>query len=278
MNNTLALKIDVEPKNPWVEILIAELSELNFDAFEETDSGLIAYGNENNINQNEIFNQTSLANSEINYQSSIELIPYQNWNENWEQNFEPVNIEDKISILAPFHDEKFKKDINIIIQPQTSFGTGHHQTTYLMAKAMIEINHIPKKVLDMGTGTGVLAILAEKIGSDEILAIDIEDWSVENAKENLKRNKCKKINCLCGTEELIKDNNFDLILANINKNVLKSQLPTYFSCLSHKGLLLLSGFFDSDAQELIEFSEKIGFSSDKKLEKETWAMLQFVKK
>ncbi|MFN5418315.1 MAG: 50S ribosomal protein L11 methyltransferase [Flavobacteriia bacterium] len=275
--NTLALKIELNPTQPWTDILIAELSEMNFDAFEETEKGLIAYGNEVNINQKEVLSDTVLATGDFEFNLEYESIAPQNWNATWESDFQPVFVGEELSILAPFHDKNLAKKINIEILPKMSFGTGHHQTTWMMSKALLDEKVMPKTVLDMGTGTGVLAFLAEKLGAESILAIDIEDWSVENTIENAERNQCSKIKALLGDVDLIKDLKFDLILANINKNVLKSHLNSYLSALNIGGKIMLSGFFDSDCEEMILFAEGLGFKFDNKQTKESWAQLTFVK-
>jgi ribosomal protein L11 methyltransferase len=264
---------------PWTDILIAELSELGFDSFVETETGLEAYANEADINQTElsklsVFN-TSIEGLDVNY--TVEKIPFQNWNALWEADFKPVFVEDKVTIIAPFHDPSIVVGLPIIIQPQMSFGTGHHQTTWMMTKAMMEFSNFPKRVLDMGTGTGVLAILAEKIGAESILAIDIESWSVENTIENAHRNNCNSIEALCGDIDLVVGKEFDIILANINKNVLKSQFSTYAVSLVKGGTLIISGFFDTDVEELKEVASSNGLKFVKTFNKETWAAVQFEK-
>jgi ribosomal protein L11 methyltransferase len=264
---------------PWTDILIAELSELGFDSFVETETGLEAYANEADINQTKLSNlsffNSSIEGLEANY--TIENIPFQNWNALWEADFKPVFVEDKVTIIAPFHDPSIVVGLPIIIQPQMSFGTGHHQTTWMMTKAMMEFSDFPKRVLDMGTGTGVLAILAEKIGAESILAIDIEPWSVENTIENANRNKCNAIEALCGDIDLVVGKEFDIILANINKNVLKSQFSIYATSLASVGTLIISGFFDTDVEELKEVASANGLKFIKVFNKETWAAVQFEK-
>jgi ribosomal protein L11 methyltransferase len=158
-----------------------------------------------------------------------------------------------------------------------SFGTGHHQTTWMMSKLLLDMNTIPTSILDMGTGTGVLAILAEKLGAKDILAIDIEPWSVENTIENAERNSCKNIKSLCGDIDLIEGKKFDLILANINKNILKSHMNQYANALNPGSKLALSGFFESDVEELISFAKLHNFNYHYKLVKETWAALILIK-
>lgn len=275
--NTLALKIELSPRQPWTDILIAQLSELNFDAFEETEKGFIAYGPENKIDKQELLEITALNGQGFEYNLEFESIQAQNWNAAWEADFQPVFVGEKLSILAPFHDQSQAKAINIIIQPKMSFGTGHHQTTWMMANAMLEEEKMPEKVLDMGTGTGVLAILAEKLGAREIVAVDIEEWSVENTAENAGRNGCKAIKPVHGDVDVLKKLKFGLILANINKNVLKSHINSYLSALDPSGKIMLSGFFDSDCEEMISVAEKLGLKFVHKQTKETWAQLTFKK-
>ena len=276
----IELNIEISPKEPWTDILIAQLSDIGFDSFMDTDLGTLAYINEDDFQEEKLITETilGLKSEEFNVKTNIEKIPHQNWNALWESDFHPVSVEDKLTIIAPFHDENLVKGMKIIIQPQMSFGTGHHQTTWMMTKAMMEFVPFPKRVLDMGTGTGVLAILAEKLGANEIVAIDIESWSVENTIENLERNSCVKSRSLCGDIELIDGMEFDIVLANINKNVLKAHMPSYARHLMNGGTLIISGFFETDVDELIEVARLQSFDFVKKFTKETWAAVQFIKK
>lgn len=276
----IELNINVSPREPWTEILISQLSEIGFDCFMETEEGVLAYVNEEYFNEKALVEQTILGGKmeEVNTNFTLEKIPHQNWNALWESDFHPVYVEDKLTIVAPFHDKAEVKGMEIIIQPQMSFGTGHHQTTWMMTKAMMEFTPFPKRILDMGTGTGVLAILAEKLGAEEIVAIDIESWSVENTIENLARNGCVKSKSLCGDIELTSGMEFDLIVANINKNVLKAHLHAYATNLTPSGTLIISGFFETDVDELIEVAKKESLEFVKKFTKETWAAVQFIKK
>jgi ribosomal protein L11 methyltransferase len=279
MNNTLQLTITLKPSKPWTEILISELSELGFDAFEEFAEGVKAYGPENNIKLQTILEETILADNSLDFDFELEqeIIPFQNWNAQWEADFQPVFVEDKLAILAPFHEKPKGNAIIVEILPKMSFGTGHHQTTWMMSKRMFDLEVKDKSVLDMGTGTGVLAILAEKLGAKAILAIDIEDWSVENTIENRDRNACKSIEAQHGDVDLIDGKLFDVILANINKNVLKKHFDQYVKSLKTGGKLLISGFFETDVQEMKSFAEKCGLTHEKTLLKETWAQLSFKK-
>ena len=275
--NTIELTIELNPIEPWSEILVAELSDLGFESFVNTEAGIIAYAPES-INYDEVIAESSL-NEEALFKFSLskKVIPYQNWNSTWEENFQPVYIEEYASILAPFHDAKLGKRMVVTIQPQMSFGTGHHQTTWMMTKALFELDEIPRHVLDMGTGTGVLAIVAEKLGAQRILAIDIEDWSAINAAENAERNKSSKIECKCGDIDVLGNEKFGLVIANINKNILKAHMEAYSNALNPGGTLLLSGFFISDVEELILYAGNYNLEKTKLFQKDEWAAIQLEK-
>ncbi len=275
----IALKVKISATEPWTDILVAQLAELGFDSFVSTEDGVEAYADSSIGVPEEIIAQTFLD-EEIEGVTStytIEILPFKNWNEVWESDFEPVFVEDKVSILAPFHSPDLACGLSVIIQPQMSFGTGHHQTTWMMVKALMELESIPSKLLDMGTGTGVLAIVAEKIGVSDILAVDIESWSVENTIENAQRNRCNSIRALEADIEGVVDNGFEVVLANINKNVLKRHFESYYNLLVDKGILVISGFFESDSDELIKIAEELGFTFESMYTKETWAALKFKK-
>lgn len=274
----LELHIQVSPRNPWCDITVAELADLGFESFVDSKEGVKAYAPADTCNLEEVIAQLSIQDSDADWKHESQVIKDQNWNATWESDFEPVEVEDKLTIVAPFHDKTNAKGMVIEIMPQMSFGTGHHQTTWLMSKALLEMESIPSPSLDMGTGTGVLAILAEKLGAKDIDAIDIEDWAYDNALENVERNKCSEINVMLGGEEKIPEKGYLLILANINKNILKAQMATYASRLLSGGKLLLSGFFDSDSEELVTISASHGFTLENKRVKETWCVLELIKK
>lgn len=275
----LELTVDLTPRDPWAEILVSQLAEFGFESFVDTETGIQAYGQVELINLEEVRTETMLSNDLEGVELTVteKIIPQQNWNALWEADFQPVEVEGRMTIVAPFHEKENAKGLIIEIQPQMSFGTGHHQTTWMMSKALLDLPKVPKKVLDMGTGTGVLAILAEKLGAEEILAIDIEDWSVENTKENAIRNGCTRITSLHGDVDLLEGKTFDLILANINKNILKSHLKQYANSLVPGGMLMLSGFFETDAEELISAGKTEGLEFSSMLTKETWAALILLK-
>ena len=275
----LELTVNIQPRNPWAEILVSQLAELGFESFVDTENGVLAYAQVTGVDLENAINESLLSSSTDDFQLDFEskIIPQQNWNALWEADFQPVEVEGRMTILAPFHDKTIAKGIIVEIQPQMSFGTGHHQTTWMMSKALLDLPNVPKNVLDMGAGTGVLAILAEKLGAENILAIDIEDWSVENTKENAVRNGAKGIVALQGDIDLIAGKSFDLILANINKNILKSHLNQYSKSLLPDGMLMLSGFFETDVEELVEAAINENFTLLKVLNKETWAAMILTK-
>jgi ribosomal protein L11 methyltransferase len=278
----LELEVKLDPKDPWSEILIAELSEAGYESFMETDFGILAYASMADIDQINPLKGTFLDKKSSfngNCSWSIQIIPKQNWNESWEKAFHPVQVDDYLTILAPFHEKGNAKGLIVEIMPKMSFGTGHHQTTYLMARALFSFNPFPKTVLDMGTGTGILAIVAEKLGAEKIIAVDIEDWSVANTIENCERNNCHSIQAVCGDIDAINaEMQFDLILANINKNILKAHMSSYAKLLAPNGYLLLSGFFNTDIEEMTLLLTANNLSIIDDSEKENWVYLKCTKK
>lgn len=275
----IELNISLQPRDPWAEILIADLAENGFESFVETESGIMAYGRSVDVNFDQPLRGTILEQQDGSFSFELEtkIIPHENWNAIWEADFHPVIVEPYCTILAPFHSKSEVVGLSILIQPQMSFGTGHHQTTYMMTKSLFEIGELPENVLDMGTGTGVLAIVAEKLGAQRIVAVDIEDWSVENTMENAERNECSRIEGYCGDIDVVPAIGYGLILANINKNVLKSHMFSYCNLLNTNGVILLSGFFESDTPELIELCNDLGLTQISKLTKEEWCCLKLKK-
>lgn len=270
----LEFQFKITPLKPWTEILIAYLSEIDFNGFYEVDGILKAFISSTDFDElifSSLLGSLEGEDVEISYEK-LE-IENRNWNASWEANFDPVEIAQQLYIRAPFHEQKENFNSTIIIQPKMSFGTGHHQTTFLMCEAILRLDLVGKKVLDMGTGTGVLAILSEKKGSKDITAIDIEEWSIENCEENIVLNECTFIDTICGDVNLIDGKKFDVILANINKNVLKKHLPKYFDSLYENGLLYLSGFFSTDVSELKTLANQVGFKFISTTVKDEWAIL-----
>jgi ribosomal protein L11 methyltransferase len=275
----IELNISLRPRDPWAEILIADLAENGYESFVETEEGIMAYGRSVDVNFDQPLKGTLLDQNdgEFTFEIETKIIPHENWNAIWEADFHPVVVEPYCTILAPFHNQSEVVGIHILIQPQMSFGTGHHQTTYMMTKALFEIVDLSENVLDMGTGTGVLAIVAEKLGAKRIVAVDIEDWSVENTLENAERNGCTRIDGICGDIDFVPAIGYGLILANINKNVLKSHMQSYCNLLNTNGVILLSGFFESDATELLKVCNDLGLYEIGRLAKEEWCCLKLKK-
>lgn len=273
------VSFSIIPFEPWNEIIIANLSILPYESFMEEGEYLKAYIQEQDFDPLDLKDLVLKLKTNkgviINYE--YKNIEQQNWNHVWESHFEPVSINDQLHILAPFHPKDKYQGLIIEIEPKMSFGTGHHQTTFLMCEEISSLSLDGKNVLDMGSGTGVLAILAEKCGAKDILAIDIESWSVENCEENTKRNKCSKIISKLGDIIDINGQYFDIIIANINKNVLLGHLPSYSKCLNTNGILLLSGFFESDAEDLISAAFKESLVLKSKKNKDGWTILSFKK-
>ena len=252
------------------DILVAALSEAGFSGFEESPGQLIAYTEVSSFNPGLV--EKLSKELSVSYEQS--LVKETNWNEVWESNFSPVTVDDFVSIRADFHDPVEGVEQEIIITPKMSFGTGHHATTWLMIHQMRQVPIIGKRVADFGTGTGVLAILAEKMGATNIHAIDNDSWSIENAKENLARNGCTRINLyqsdLPEFEEPI-----DLLLANINKNVLLETMPMLAASLDREGVLLMSGLLENDEPDIVAAAAAQGLHFEKKETRSGWICLQF---
>lgn len=272
--NYLEFSFEIIPFKPWSEIVAAYLSDIDFDGFYYENEVLKAFIPEGSFRLNEFEEiMVRIRESGVSISYTRNDIPHQNWNKVWESNFDPVPITDDLLIVAPFHKKNKNYKWNIVIQPKMSFGTGHHQTTHLMCEAILRVDFKDYHVLDMGSGTGVLAILAEKKGAKKITAIDIEEWSVDSCNENSKLNDCQRIESLCGGVELIDGKKFDVILANINKNILNAQMNAYYKALNKNGFLYLSGFFETDVDELTSFAKREGFFRKCMNVKEDWAML-----
>lgn len=273
MIDYIELKMTFVPFHPSNEIVTLWLSDIGFESFLEEGETVMAYIPAASFDYDAVealLNPLISQGIEVSFEHSE--IPGQNWNQVWEESFEPVLL-DHLSIVAPFHGAQFRKGRVIEIEPKMSFGTGHHQTTFMMCQAMEHMELADKYVLDMGTGTGILAINAEQLGARHILAVDIESWSVENTIENTQRNQCSRIQAREGDMDVVTEVGFDVILANINRNVLISHLNSYYDALSANGLLLLSGFFTSDVQDLEMEAKALGFKRINTYEKENWACI-----
>ncbi len=271
----IAYYFKVSPPQPGSDILIASLGDLGFESFVENEEGFEAYIDEASESRLDL---KYLQFEEFKFTFEKEKIEQTNWNAEWEKNFEPVLVEDLLLIRAPFHAEEKNAKHEIVIMPKMSFGTGHHDTTWLMCKQLFDLDLKNKSVLDMGTGTGILAILAKKLGAAPIVGIDIDEWSAENAKENCIANGGADIEIRLGDKDLLDDyKEFDVIIANINKNVLKAQLPFYSKLLKQNGTLLMSGFFTTDVDELDEFAASYQLNLMERFHKNNWAVMKLEK-
>lgn len=276
--NYVEYDFTITPTNETAaEILVAELAEVGFESFVDTERGLLAYVQEPLWHKDILNDIYLLQNSDYHITYSYKTIQQVNWNEEWEKNFSPITVGDLCTVRATFH-EAANTPYEIIIDPKMSFGTGHHETTYMMLQFLLKEDLSDKKVLDMGCGTSVLAIMAEKRGATDVTAIDIDEWCVENSAENIARNTCKHIQVLLGdASALAQFNHFDFIIANINRNILLSDIPLYTNVLADEGILLLSGFYESDMPAIIEKAKECGLSFVENIERNNWVAVKLKK-
>ncbi|WMI64615.1 50S ribosomal protein L11 methyltransferase [Aestuariibaculum sp. YM273] len=271
----IGYEFTVTPLQPAVEILIAELGFAGFESFVETETGVTAYIQKEEWNS-EILNDVQILNSdEFKIDYTFNEIEQTNWNEEWEKNFNPIVVDDVCSVRAPFHENPNTK-YDIIIEPKMSFGTGHHETTHMMIQHILKNDFTNKSVLDMGCGTGVLAILAEMKGAKPIDAVDYDNWCYVNSLENVERNNCGHITVIEGDASVLEGKKYDVIIANINRNILLQDMSTYVSCLNENGTLFLSGFYNDDIPVIQEACEKLMLKFVEKFERNQWVALKFL--
>ncbi len=273
-NIYIAYNFTVSPLQPATEILIAELGYAGFESFVENKNGVTAYIQKEEHNDAILENIYALKNDEFQISYTIEEIAQVNWNSEWEKNFQPIQVNDLVSIRAPFHENPNLK-YDIIIEPKMSFGTGHHETTHMMVQHLLALDVKDKKVLDMGCGTGILAIFAEMKGAEPIDAIDIDAWCYENSVENCQRNNCKHISVYEGDVGLLVNKKYDVIIANINRNILMLDIKQYANCLTKNGILLLSGFYQEDIPVIDSEVSKFGLKLDTIIERNNWVALKY---
>jgi len=262
------LEIRIVCPDQLKEIILAELEMLPYEGFWDQADTILAYIREEDFNLqalSEVLRQYGIENN-----FSIDRLPDKNWNEEWESHFQPFEMENKVRVRADFHPPSDAFDYEIIIKPKMSFGTGHHETTHLMMQLMLENNFEGKNILDMGSGTGILAILAEKLGAAKVLAIDNDHWSFENMPENFEANGCAHITSKLGGIDSLhseKNESFDIVLSNITKNINLELLPELCRLVSKNGVLIISGFLDFDLEDMKNGVEKHGlqFVSNKEL-------------
>lgn len=258
------------------EILMAELAEFDFDSFEETESGLNAYIPTESFNPNDVDSLYLMSNPEFKIAYTSELMPDKNWNETWEKYFfNPIIISDKCVVKSPFHKEVPAAEFEILIEPKMAFGTGHHSTTGLMMKHILEIDFSGKSVLDMGCGTGILGILCAKKNAATVLGIDIEEWAYNNCLENIEMNHVNNMTVKCGDAGLLGDQTYDIILANINRNILLEDISKYTKVLNPNGILLLSGFYTQDIEAINEVCENNRLIKNSQKEDNNWVALAY---
>jgi ribosomal protein L11 methyltransferase len=234
------------------DLLINELAEIGFDTFEEVDSGFKAYIPSTDFNQQLLDEHLGPYHAQFSFSYEINLIPQKNWNEVWESNFEPIQIRDKVWVRATFHPHRAEFPYEIVIDPKMAFGTGHHETTSMMMDLMLDADFSGKKVLDMGCGTGILAVLASKLGATDITAIDYDPVCYESTIENAELNNISYIKAICGSKEVIPEEQFDVILANINRNILLDQMAAYSKVLKPGGEIYFSGFYENPDLDIIK--------------------------
>jgi ribosomal protein L11 methyltransferase len=272
----LVCNLDTNNQELLSAYLISGLGEIGYETFDETENVLKAYIPETGFKQDslkEVINDIPDEFGKVIW--TIEKIEQQNWNAEWEKNFNPVLIDEQVLIKASFHNNLPDYPYEIHIDPKMSFGTGHHSTTALMIKNMLNLQFNQKDVLDMGCGTGVLAILARKLGASAVTAIDIDEWAVENARENFSKNSIYDFNLINGEAHSIKGK-FDIILANINRNILINDMPAYAAALKEKGILLISGIYQSDLEQVRLAAEQCNLHYHNHLEKNDWVSAKFV--
>ncbi|WP_111669076.1 50S ribosomal protein L11 methyltransferase [Algoriphagus litoralis] len=267
------LEFKIKCLDEFQEILIAELAEIGFDSFLENEDGIDAYILESEFDRGKFTAVISDYQEAGQITFSEGLMPKVNWNEEWEKNYDPIAVEDLVYVRASFHEPKSGFKHEIVINPKMSFGTGHHATTFQMLRHQGALDHRGKRVLDVGSGTGILAIMAHLLGAREVEAFDIDDWCVDNGNENFDLNGLTTRMGLGTIRQVNPVGPYEIILANINKNVLLDELGIYAALLTPGGHLLLSGFYTEDSEDLLEVASPLGLSLLDKSSKDNWASL-----
>lgn len=274
----IELTLEIEPISPFSDIIMSDLGDVGFESFVDTDTGLKAYIPKPDFDENAVKRVIdNVENCSVTY--AVEEMPDENWNAVWESTHEPVLVEDFCWVYAPFHSINTEVKYNILIEPKMSFGTAHHSTTYMMLSFLRDEELEGRKVLDMGSGTGVLAILAKMKGAAETDAIDNDEWAYRNALENVEANGCTGINVLLGDAQLLNEKGlYDVVIANINRNILLRDMHAYIEHLNTGGTLLLSGFYEHDIPSIRQEAEKNGMAFESFRERNEWVACKFVKK
>lgn len=261
-----------------IDLLIAQMAEIGFESFEETDSSLIAYISEKDYHESTDAEVASLLKPDASNKFVVDFIADRNWNEVWESNYPPVLISNECMVRAPFHNPVDGLSFDIVIKPKMAFGTAHHETTAHMLKYILGMEVTGKRVLDMGCGSGVLAILCAMKGAEKVVAIDFDEWSYSNTLENAEINHISNIEVILGdAEKLQKPMEFDLILANINKNILTQDMQHYTNVLTAKGDIVFSGFYNTDIADIESVANHLGLKLAATLSDNNWAVTHFKK-
>lgn len=278
MNDVKELRIVLSSYSPWADILILELSGLGFHGFQEEEPILLAYVSDDVFDSGSVQTVLDSYINEVQITYELKDIPSKNWNAEWESSFSPVLISEKLVIRALFHESIPGKEYEILLTPKMAFGTGHHATTYMVCSEMLEMDFKNKRILDIGCGTSILSILAEKLGAGYILAIDNDEWAVNNSIENLKINNCQNTIVEKAEVNSIHQNSFNVILANINRNVIFNDMPKYRSLMSEGAHLLLSGFRIEDEEQLVNLATSLHLDCLTKAVKNEWCMIHLATK
>lgn len=273
----IELDIILHQCEKYVDILFAKLHDIQFESCSQDEHGIKAYIPAKLFDQEAVDNVLSEVLLLTNLTFTISRITQKNWNSEWEQNYSPVFINDRCVIRAHFHKSFDDMQYEIIITPKMSFGTGHHETTSLMINEMFQLEFQEKSVLDIGTGTGVLSILASKLGAKDLLGIDLDEWAFKNSLENAELNNVSNINFIHGDVSSIKRSEVDIILANINRNVILNDIKNYISIMRKNARILLSGFLHEDIPVVLEKTSKFGLELITQKNKNKWQMLHLKK-
>jgi len=272
--NYIVCKVACLPE--FVDILMAELAEISFESFMESSDGFEAYMPEHQFDQEALDRILDRYADQTPISVAHNLLPRINWNEEWEKNYDPIKVGNRVFVRASFHPNQPDFEHEIIINPKMSFGTGHHATTHMMLELLLEIEVTGKSVLDVGSGTGILAIMARKLGAASVEAFDIDDWCVENGNENFGMNGMPELTMGLGTiADVDPKGPFDIVLANINKNVLLSEMDHYARLLKPTGLLLVSGIYDADVVDLTKIAQSLSLRVAHQKTKNNWAAVAF---
>ena len=276
----LEIKLEIEPAEPWKEIYTSLMAESGCDSFMDgdTENELLCYIPEKDYQEDvfkDLLDTPQFPEVKVSY--TVATMEDKDWNAAWEANYEPVLIDGKCYIRAPFHPSRPDAEYEIVIEPKMSFGTAHHATTAQMVSYLLETDVRGKAVLDMGAGTGVLAILATLKGANPVTAIDNDEWAYRNGVENAKHNRCDQLKVLLGDASLLGDDSYDIILANINRNILLQDIPQYVKCMNEEALLFLSGFYEEDLPALRYCCAQNGLKYVDHKAKDKWVAAKFEK-